>query len=384
MEVKQVYELVNGAVNEALGVDELLKEDLTNVVDVGTEILNANAKDKYVEALINRIGKTIFVSRSYKGIFPDILMDGSEYGSVIQKIQGEWPEATENETWELKDGASYDQDIFYKPSVSEKFFNNKTTFEIPVSITDEQIKQSFVSAEALGTFVAMILTNVENAMTLRVDLLAMRTINNMMAETIYDEYGSAAVNTKSGFKAVNLLKLYNDKFSSSLTASECLFNIDFLKFASWQVRRYAKIMQSASKLFNIEGKTRFTPQDRLHAYLLTDFFDLSSVYLQADTYHNDMVALPNFKSIPYWQGSGDTYAFEDISKINITTASGHDVAVSGILGVMFDRYALGVYNYNRRVTTHYNAKAEFYNDYYKSDASFFNDFSENMVVFFVA
>ena len=311
-------------------------------------------------------------------------MDGSEYGSVIQKIQGEWPDASENETWELQDGASYNQDTFYQPKVSEKFFNSKVTFEVAVSITDEQVKQSFTSPTELGTFISMILINVENAMTLRVDLLAQRTINNFIGETIYNEYESAGLDTKSGTRAINLLKLYNDKFETTLTADKCLYDIDFLKFASFMIRRTIKHLQSASALFNMGGKTRFTPRDRINAYLLNDFFDMSSVYLQADTYHNDLVALPNFETIPFFQGSGDNFDFEDISKIQITTSGGHAVTATGILGVVFDRYALGIYNYNRRVTTHYNAKAEFYNDWYKMDASYFNDFNENFIVFFVA
>lgn len=384
MEVKQVYELVNGAVSEAVGETAVLNEDLTNVVDIGQAILNANAKDKYVDALINRIGKVIMVSRSWQGMYPNILMDGSEYGSVIQKISGEWPDATENESWELKDGNTYNQDQFYQPKVEEKFFNSKTTFEIPVSITEGQLKQSFTSADKLGTFVAMIYTNVENAMTLRVDLLAQRTINNMIAETIYDDFNESGLNTKSGVKAVNLLYLYNQNFGTELTAEEALTNLDFLKFASYQIKRYVRIIQTPSKLFNIGEKLRFTPKDRLHAYLLSDFFELSATYLQSDTYHNELVALPKFQTLAYFQGTGTDYDFDSVSTIDVITSNGHTVKATGVLGVLFDRYALGVYNYNRRVTNHYNAKAEFWNNFYKSDASFFNDFNENMIVFFIA
>jgi hypothetical protein len=36
------------------------------------------------------------------------------------------------------------------------------------------------------------------------------------------------------------------------------------------------------------------------------------------------------------------------------------------------------------VTTHYNAKAEFYNNYYKTDANYWNALDEDFVVFFIA
>ena len=85
-----------------------------------------------------------------------------------------------------------------------------------------------------------------------------------------------------------------------------------------------------------------------------------------------------------WQATGKDYAFEDVSKIDVTSASGAHVSVSGVLGVMFDRDALGVTNLDKRVTTNYNAKAEFFNNYYKFDAGYFNDTNENFVVFFIA
>lgn len=130
MDVKQIYELVNNATSEILGEEStLLSEDLSNLVDIGTEIFNANAMDRYVRSLVNHIGKVIFVNRKYSGSAPSVLMDSWEYGSVVEKISGDLPLATENESWELEDGQVYENQTFYKPTVSAKFFNNKVTFE---------------------------------------------------------------------------------------------------------------------------------------------------------------------------------------------------------------------------------------------------------------
>ena len=384
MEVAQVYALVNDSTKEILGESTVLAEDLSNVVDIGTEIFNANAVDNYVRSLVNHIGKVIFVNRVYSGSVPSVLMDGWEYGSVLEKITAELPEATENESWELEDKTSYDPNIFYQPKVSAKFFNKRVTFEIPMSFTEKQVKESFSNASQLNAFLSMLYNAVEKSLTVKIDSLIMRTINNMIGETLVDEYGDTSYSSDSGVKAVNLLYLYNDKFDKELTAEEAITDPDFIRFAAYEMGVYMTRLSRISSLFNIGGKDRFTPSDMLHVVMLADFKKAANVYLQSDVFHDNFTELPNAEVVPYWQGSGLDYGFESVSAINIKTASGEDVEASGILGVMFDRDALGVTNLDRRVTTNYNPKAEFYSNWYKFDAGYFNDTNENFVVFFVA
>lgn len=384
MDVKQIYSIMNDVTTEILGNSELVTEDLTNVIDVGKEIFSNTSMDNYVKSLVNRIGKTIFVNRPYSGSVPSVFMDAWEYGSVLEKISADIPQATANESYELVDGQEYKQDIFYKPSVSAKFFNSKVTFEVPMSFTERQVKESFSSATELNGFLSMLYNAVDKSLTIKVDSLVMRTINNMIAETIHAEYGETALSEKSGIKAVNLLKLYNDKFTKTLTAEQALTDPDFIRFAAFEMGIYKDRLSKISTLFNVGKKERFTSSDRLHTVLLSDFSESANVYLNSDTFHNEFVKLPQAETVPYWQGSGTAYAFNSISSINIKTSEGTAVTASGILGVMFDSDALGVTNLDKRVTTNYNAKAEFFNNYYKFDAGYFNDLNENFVVFFVA
>lgn len=384
MEVKQIYDIMNAVTGEILGDLALLQEDLSNIVDVGVTIFNASAIDNYVRSLVNHIGRVIFVNRPYSGNVPSVLMDGWEYGSVLEKITAELPEATENESWELTDGQSYDPNIFYKPTVSAKFFNKRVTFEIPMSFTERQVKESFSNAVQLNGFLSMLYNAVDKSMTVKVDALVMRTINNMIGETINAEYGAAALSSKSTVKAVNLLYLYNQRYSKNLSAANALTDPDFIRFASFEMGVMKSRLSKISNLFNIGGKDRFTPSDMLHVVMLADFRKAASVFLQSDTFHDSMVALPNSEEVPYWQGSGQSYGFSDITAINIKTASGATVNASGILAIMFDRDSLGVTNLDRRVTTNYNPKGEFFNNWYKFDAGYFNDTNENFVVFFVA
>lgn len=384
MLVKQIYDLTNEVVKEVLGEEVLVKEDLSNLVDVGSAVFNANAVDNYVRKLVDHIGKMVFVTRTYRGGVPSVLMDSWEFGSVLEKVSGDLYDATENETWDLQDGQTYNQDVFYKPKAIVKFYNSKTTFEIPMSFTERQLKESFSNATQMNSFLSMLMNDVEKSLTIKIDGLIQRTINNMICETIYDDYGASALSSKSGVKAINLLYLYNQQFNKSLTASDAIVDKDFIRYASLQIMLYVGRIQKMSRLFNIGGQARFTPEDMLHLVMLDEFKASANVYLQSDTFHDEYTRLPNAESVPYWQGSGTGYAFADTSKIYVKTSENHDVTATGVLAVLWDRDALGVSNPDRRVTTHYNAKAEFYNNYYKHDASYFNDFNENMIVFFIA
>lgn len=380
MKVTDLHEFVNDVTKTVLGENGVLEEDFGNLVDLGTAILQGNQVDNYVGALVNKVGKTIFVDRKYEGNAPSVLMDSWEFGSILEKIEAELPEAEENESWSLKDRESYDQDVFYKPVVKTHFWNSKVAFEVPLSFTDLQVKESFTSVNQLNAFISMLTTSVENSITVKLDGLIMRTIANMAAETL---------NTGRATQAVNLLERYNDETSESLTVANALLDADFLRFASLAMGVASDRMVSMSKLFNGggsdgSGSARFTPRTLQHVVLLSDFAKASDVYLAANTEHAARVALPEHDVVPYWQGSGTGYAFDDVSKINAKTASGAVVEQSGVLGVMFDRNALGVTQLDRRVTTHYNAKAEFYTNFYKFDAGYFNDISENFIVFYIA
>lgn len=385
MKIKQVHSLVNTAVSEVLGKTEVVSEDLQNVVDVGKELVNSDNLDSYVKKLVNHIGKVVFVDRLYAGGVPSLVMDSWEYGSILEKVSTELPTATENSSWDLQDGTDYSPDIFYQPKVSAKFFNSRVTFEIPLSFTEKQVKESFSSAAQLSGFIAMLTTSIENAMTVKLDALIMRTINNMLGETLQASLAdSGSIDpTLSTVKAVNLLKLYNDQAAAPITKADALSDADFIRFATYQIGLYSDRMSKISTLFNIGTKERFTPKDMQITVLLSDFSKASETFLVSDTYNQDKVALPKHESVPYWQGSGTAYGFGDVSKIEVVTSSGDAVALDGILGAVFDRDAIGVSNLDRRVTTNYNAKAEFFTNFYKFDAGYYNDLNENFVVFFI-
>lgn len=377
MRVEQVYSIMNAVTQTTLGENEVLAEDLSNIVDIGNSIMNVAGIENYVRSLTDHIGKTIFVNRAYSGSVPSVLMDGWEFGSILEKVTyDDLPEATENESWKLENGKSYDVNVFTQPKASAKFFNKRVTFEVPMSFAERQVKSAFDNAAQLNSFFSMIYNAIDKSMTVKVDGLVSRTINNMIGETLVNGTGTV--------KAVNILKMYNEKFGTKLTANNCIYDPEFIRYASLIIGLWSDRLTKLSTLFNVGGKDRFTSKDLQHIVLLSEFEAYAKAYLYSDTYHKEFTALPNAEKVAYWQGSGTNYDFASTSKIHVTTSSGDEVEQSGILGIIFDRDALGVSNLDRRVTTNYNAKGEFFNNWYKFDAGYFNDLNENFVVFYVA
>ena len=378
MKITQIKDLVNSSLKEVDGTSVLLKEDLSNVVDVGKDILDKDDIDNFVKKLVDRVGKTVFNSRVYQGSAPSVLMDAWEYGSVVEKVDAELPNVEENDSWNLQDGKSYDQDIFYQPKVSAKFFNSKVTFDIPMSFTKMQVKSAFNSATELNSFISMLMTKVQNAMTLHLDGLIMKTINNFTAQVI---------NSNKGLQVVNLLKGYNDQTGQALTSAKALTDPKFIKYANFMINTYRSRISQMSTLFNIGGVHKFTPKENQHLVILSDLASASKVYLESDTYNKQNVQLgSNYDTVPYWQGSGTSYNFADTSSIDVAIKDGSttkEVKQSGILGVLFDTSALGVSCQNPRTTTAVNARAEFYTNFNKYDAMYYNDLNENFVVFMV-
>lgn len=385
MKMTQIYEIMNNTMGEILGENAVVQEDLSNVVDLGREVINTDNLDAYVKKLVNHIGKVVFSNRLYKGGVPSVVLDAWEFGSILEKITADMPDATESDSWKLENGKVYSPDIFYQPTVNAKFFNSRITFEVPLSFTEKQVKESLSSVTQLNGFISMLETAVENSITVKTENLIMKTINNMIAETLNDSEITAETATKTtDVKAVNLLYSYNQLNDTKLTPEKAIKDSNFIKYASYTISLYKDRISKISKLFNVGKKARFTPESELHLVLLSDFANASVVYLESDTYNNELVKLPKYETVPYWQGSGTEYEFKEVSKINVKCASGKVIEQTGIIGVMFDTNALGVSNLDKRVTTNYNPKAEFYNNFYKVDAGYYNDLNENFVVFFVA
>ena len=385
MKVKQIATILNTVINpEQIGETAVVNEDLSNIVDVGKALTAAGTFgenfDNFTKALIDQVGKVVFVDRVYTAQGPNLLRDAWEYGSVLQKVRCDLPDADDNKTWSLADlanGSTVDPFVITKPTVKAKYFNSKTTFEVPITLAEEQVKEAFKSPSDMNRFMSMIENRVLMKRALCTEAMSKRTLNNLIAQKIH---------AKSN--VVNLLKDYNTAYTKTLTAATCLSDPDFLKYCAKTIMMYKKYIAEASMLYNNDGYVTFTPEDRLEFTVLSEFSKDLQVYMYADTYNKEFVQLDGYSEVAYWQGSGTNNAFNEISKIDVKalTADGTEFTVSqtGVVAVMYDRDAAAICNENARVTSIYNPKAEYWNYFYKYDCAYMNDTAENCIVFIIS
>lgn len=378
MEVTQIAEIVNQTTAEVTGTEAVADVDLNKVVETGAEVLDQDKLiDNYVKTLIDHIGKVVFVNRPYTGSTPSVMMDSWEYGAILEKVQYEGlPEAEDNDSWNLVDGQSYDPNVFHKPTVSAKFYSERRTFDIEMSFARRQVKSAFSNGAQVQAFFAMIETAISNGMTVKMDSLVQLTIANAIA-TVYNN------KLRKPVQYYDLVTAYKTATGdNTVTPENAMVKPEFTRWAAMTMKRVVARMRKLSTLFNAGGKYRHTPADRLHMILHSDFTAAAEAYLYGDTYHNEFVKLPKAEEVPFWQGSGTSFDWADTSKIIVTPAGENaSTTVNNVVGIAWDRDALGVSNLDRRVTTNWNPKAEFTNNWYKFDAGYFNDFNENIVVF---
>lgn len=386
---KQIAELVNLTTKEVLGETAApMLEDLSNVVDFGITLQNSDVENKFLTNFVDRIGRVVMYDRVYKsstnlGIYKDNL----EYGTILQRMMiDELPEAVENETYELTDGASVDPYVVNLPKASAKYYDKRNTWEIDMTILDRQYRSAFTSATSLAAFVAMVFNAVENSRTLKIETLQKAILRTAIATTLKNDIPTGAYATTSTIKAVNLLKLYNDEANAGadLTIAEALISRDFLKFASKTINEYVRAMKDMSTLYNIQEAARFTKEDKMHLTVLGKFADAAQFYLEADTWHNNLVALPGYGTIDNWQATGKDRSFANLSKINVKNADGDTVEAGGIVGVIYDDGGMGVTCENYRVLSQRNEKGEYTNYFWKADFASVCFKDMNLVVFFMA
>lgn len=383
MQVNQIYSILNDVMLEVTGqnvADEgepaafILNEDLSNIVDMGTKIFSNNWKDNYVKSLLDRIGREVFVDRTYEGYAPRVLRDSWEYGSIMSKTRCKIFDAKANPSWNLQKGETVNQFEFNPPDVTQKFYNSKTAWQIDCSFTDYQLRESFTNASAMNRFISMIENRIQTSMTIYIDSLIMRTINNFMAEKI--NAGNSVIDVLAGFNATQ---------ASPITAAAAVSDKEFYRYLAYRTDLDIERFRAPSANFNIddEANVTFTPREYAHFVLHSDFAAGMKVYLQADTYHDNLVTLGDFETVPFWQAQGDAYQLATTSRIDVKLASDNTTTVNRnyIIGILFDRDALGVLNDNRRVTSAYNANGEYWNNFYKVDTSYFNDLAENAIIY---
>lgn len=372
MTVTQIATILNTINTEVAEGAALVNEDLSNIVDVGTAVFSASWQDNYVKALIDQIGKMVFVDRPYAGYAPSILRSDWEYGSILAKVRAKDFDAKDNPSWQLTPGQTVNQFEYNPPEVKQTFWNKKEAWQIDCSFAEEQVKSAFRSAGQLNAFFSMVESTIDNSRTSKMDALVMRTINYLIATKINDGNG-----------VIPLLTLYNAQYGTTLTAAAATTDAQFLRYLAYIMLDVKDRLKVRTTAYNMGGTgyPTYTPDSRLHVVLNSAYGRAIDVFMEADTYHKELVDVGSYETVPFWQGSGPSYSMADRTKIDVTLDADTTVSESYVVGVMFDEDAAAINNTNMRVTSAYNANGEYYNNFYKVETSCMIDAAENAVVF---
>lgn len=377
MNINQVYEIVNKTADQSMGTRDVQVTDVSSLVSLGNDVMSSEtSKDNFLNTLVDRIGKTIISQRAYSAGVSALINDAFTFGAILQKVYVAPVKATTSSQWDLINGTAVDQYVIAKPTVKQKLFNKRSTWEVDITIPDIQLNSAFRSAEEMATFIDAIFLAIRNSQEIYLAGMSEMCYANMIGEQcVYTEGGGASV--------IDLLANYNKLMATTLTTDQAMHNTDFLKYASMTINLFVKKLAKMSTLYNTEGYARFTDAANLRVTMLADFTSACTSYLQANTYHDELVALPKYSEITYWQGTGRTPNFASASKVAVVTASGHTVVQDNVVCLMTDDEAIGLTYDNRRSKSAYNSKGEYTNFFEKADMGYFNDLSENCIVFTV-
>lgn len=374
--IKQIYTVVNSIAEQSLGMEGLTPTDVS-FVSVGQAVLSSDTNmESFYKTLVDRIGKTVVSIKSYSGMGAELKKEGFEFGAILQKLNVKMPTAVKNPSWDSVTDEAFNPFTKSGVTVRQKFFKTISTWEVDGTIPDVQLKTAFTNAQAMAAFIDAIFVAMNNSLEVSYQNTANLCRASFIAKKSKNENGNTFI---------NLLKDYNTATNAGLTVESAMRNTDFLKYAARTINLYVNRLKVMSVLFNDDEYERFTPEDAQVLTVLSDFASCMDFYLQADTYHNNIVALKGYTETPYWQGSGKKFAFEDTSSINVKLeGEEEETKVSGVVAILYDNEAMGVTVYNRRTKSIYNPKGEYNNYFMKADIGFYNDFSENGIVFYIA
>lgn len=380
----QVAAVVNAAVAMATG-SEVQNLNLQGIIDTGNDPSIISTKENFTKSLCNVIVKNWFTDSAYRSSYNDPwFVDAEEFGAIVQAISIEYPQAQPSHAWnDFETGITkVGQYDVYIPVVNSQLFGKSISWEIPITITDEQWDTAFKNASELATFVSYIHMCVDNAIVMHLEELDFANRNNFMAEKI--AYANAHVG--EGIHVVNLVKLYHDEKDASVTTKKAFMDSEkCLRFAPSKIKEISTYFTKPSKVFNTAGRSsRFTPTDRQVLQVLAYFENQINSVAMANTYHEEFIKMPLYETVPYWQGTGKNYSFDDVSTIDIAIDSdGSTIKKSGIVAFLADKWAI-MHTIKKRRTAAKVFEPEGLTNYYNQFRDqYMNNLTMNAVVFTV-
>lgn len=384
MKINQIYTLINSVARQMWGEDAITVTDLTGLISMGKSVINSSTdRDLFLNTLVDRIGKTVIRTLDLELDFPNLMVNDFEWGAIIQKINVQPVMAKANKSVQItEEGFTPNQFDVDTVTVTQTFFTDADTWEFDYTIPDKLLNSAFTSEAGLASFISAIMSAVSDSMTIALNNMAYMAIDNFVAEKIKNNNG-----------VVNILALYNAQFPNATeTQASSITSKEFLRYTSMVMNNYVKYLEKPSVNYNVSGMVRATARDNLHVLISGQWASAFDSYLSSDTWHNDLIALPNYREYIYLQGQKDTNLgvndWRANCSINIKPSSSGEnddpIVAGGIIGIFADRQAIA-YGYTDMYTgTDRNNRNRYTNFTYSATKQYINDISENGVIFVVA
>lgn len=374
IEVNQIYDLCNQVFQQMTGRTDIAAVDSASLVAMGNEVSNLGKNDLWLNTLARRIGLTIDNYRVYLNKFSDLYRTQVEWGALVQKLTVEMPDAVADDMYKVgqMNGQALDHYIINNPKAKQKIFDKETPYSFFITMQEKMLTEAFLNAGAMASFVNQVFGKVQNKIEVVLEDLARVALVNMMCNL-------------SAKQEIKLVTLYNSKTGSTLNPQTALFDPSFMRFAIGMMNNIASKMETMSVLFNTEGYDRFTPKSEQRFYVLADFITQLETVVQYTAFNPQYVNKSVDIAVPYWQGVKEGDDINDItvlSKVIGKVDAKVDKTIENVVGVLFDREAVGTFRQEEKVlTTPVNARGAYYNTFWHEKQMWFNDMSENAVIF---
>lgn len=374
----QIYTMVNDATAQIYGSEAITVKDTSSLVSLGEKVLSSETdKDVFFKTLVDRIARTMVAIREFETKERSVKRDAVNWGLFVQKISYKRKTAVENPSY---DSTTQANPFDVKPSteiIQKIFGENIGVWSYEDAIPYDQMFTAFNSAVEMGAVIAGIYTNINNEYT-----MAKAALENLAVDTLI----AGVIKKGKATQKRNVLAEFNTANGTSLTAPQALKNADFIKYVNREIYTTIGFMQEPNEIYNLENIIRQTPKDKLVVEILGMYASASAVYLEADTYHNELVKLPRYEEVNYWQGMGTEASFEDVSTIKIknTGIDAQEISQSGIIACIHDYDAVASFVDKPEVGSMPNPRQRWLNVFYQAARNYGVDLSEKCVVFYMA
>ena len=380
MGIEQAYTLIADLHEQATGQKAVTPTDLSSFISVAQSTLQ-NGYEPVLNAISQVISKTLIAVRPYDRKFKGLEVSNEQWGGIIRKISFGDKDPVVNPTFELVDGASVDMFEVAKPNVLETRYVGSNVWSQTITIFRNQLDLAFTGPQEFANFMSGLMVHFNNLRTQYLEELARASLSNLIG----------AKNELGGENVIHLLTEYNTATGLSLTATTVRQPANFPAFTRWlyaRVEEVSKLMTERSQLFQqvINGHKimRHTPVVDQRVYISSDILAHMQAEVLADTYHDNYLSLAETESVNYWQ------AIKDPNKVEVTpvyidadakVVTGTAQTVDNVIGVIFDRDAIGYNIYHDTIdTTPYNPRGEYYNLIANMRVQYQNDLTEKSVV----